>query len=242
MAHRPRLRLILGGLREHSAECKESSLSAASPVGDLLRPCSKSQTACGDNPILLPIAPRVSPLLRKSEIRDDQVFMIPPSVRHPVHTGKRHLVTDVRDNADMAVGASEPDFRTLAGRLKYWVERRKEEKLYGSYKALARACTVSTSHISDLINGHQKSSTKLASIAAALRINAFWLESGKGEALDLKSIPQPPSPSSHLLDLVPDPEVADFSETEIKLLQFKIRESVREIRDMRPKRRMGRTG
>lgn len=248
MAHRPRLFLVavdgrrVGKMRTQRAVWSASSLSAASPPGAELLPCSRSQMACGESPTSLPMSPRVIPLERRSDMRDDQVFIVPPSVRHPVFGVKRHLVTGVRDNTGMAGSDHDPDFRTLGSRLKHWVLVRQKEKLFGSYATIAKASGVSTSHISDIINGHQKSSTKLPSIAAALRINAHWLETGRGDPLDLKSVPQPPAPNSRLMALITDREVADFTEAEIQLLQFKFRESVREIRSLRPRRNADRTG
>lgn len=244
MVHRPKLFLVAvdGRLSEATRVqrnvCRESSLRAASPVGDLLRPCSKSQTDDGERPIASPISLSVSPSSpsRSSVMRDAQVFMA-DNLRDPVIGCQRHSVTGVRENNGMGNDIYPGERSTLAERIAYWRKKRG----FATRKALAGACTLSPTAISDLESGRQKGSTMLTSLASALRINANYLQTGAGDPLDLKALPAPPNPNQHLLDLVAHDEVADLTDTELHLVRLRIRDTVREVRALRPKRRQTKT-
>lgn len=90
---------------------------------------------------------------------------MPIRVRHPVLLRQRHPVTDFRQTDGMTVGE----------RIKS--ELRAKGK---SVKWLAQVTGIPPSTLYDLIRGDITSTPRLPTIAAALGLNALWLESGKG--------------------------------------------------------------
>lgn len=69
---------------------------------------------------------------------------------------------------------------TIGGRIREWREKRGM-----TVSELARLSTLASSTLYDLERGSSKTTTKLHLIAAALRVNVHYLETGKGSAEDL---------------------------------------------------------
>lgn len=156
--------------------CKSNNLSAASPLGAPVRPCSMSLMDEGASPTSTPICESVMPVERSSDMRMDHVVMA-PRVREPEVWCQRAPVSMVRNNGDMPRPSRMPsDLNTVGQRVKWWREWRGLEQV-----ALAKASKIAPSTLSDLENDRQTGSRKLHLIAAALRLNAHYLESGKGE-------------------------------------------------------------
>lgn len=68
-----------------------------------------------------------------------------------------------------------------------------------SQEALAEIAKVSQSLIGNLESGNQKSTSKIAQIAAALGVNALWLAIGKGEPRPITSGANEPSAGYNFL-------------------------------------------
>ena len=132
----------------------------------------------------------------------------------------------------------ERPLRSLAERLKWW----RINAGYKTRKSLFLASGIPESTIGDLESGRQKSSTKLPTLARFLKINANYLETGEGDPLDVKALPPTPVANNRLVELVSDDEVSDFNDAEMELVQFKIREAIRYVRGLRPKRKQAKTG
>ena len=95
----------------------------------------------------------------------------------PITAVNRNSDSFVLDNIGMSIGT----------RIR---ERRKEIKL--TQQALAQKVGMAQASLSELETGESNSSTLLASIAAALGINALWLEAGKGPKLVSETPPSSP--------------------------------------------------
>lgn len=68
-----------------------------------------------------------------------------------------------------------------------------------SQEALAKLANVSQSLIGNLESGNQKSTSKIAQIAAALNVDALWLATGKGKPRPTSSGVREPSASYDVL-------------------------------------------
>ena len=172
-----RLRLVGGTAVPHiSSLCKESSLSAASPFGSVVRPHSMSLTADGDNPMRVPIPESVQLRFeRKSVIRDAQVIMT-PSLRYAVDECQRSTVTAVRDTIAMPRPPNLPKFDSIGPRVRWW----REHRGFGR-KEFAKLVGMSYSGLADLENDLTKASKRLHLIAAKLKLNPHYIETDKGE-------------------------------------------------------------
>lgn len=178
--NQPALRLVVNRGDEDDSQrslCKASSLSAASPRGSLVRACSISETEEAVSPMASPISASVieegSP--RRSEIRDDHVFMV-PNIRAPVTRSQRHHVTVFRDNQDMPRPDTLTKLSHIGERVRWW---RKYRGL--TIEQLAKKARMTVSTLSDFERGRQKTTSQLHLIAAELRLNAHYLETDKGE-------------------------------------------------------------
>lgn len=177
-----RLRLVVDNSRSgfagsgHIDRCKESSFSAASPRGAPLLPCSMSLTDEAASPMRTPISDSVSPVDRRSDIRDAHVVMR-PSLRVPVELSQRRPVTGVRENCGMPRPKEMPsNLDTIGKRVRWWRGYRKIDR-----KSLAKLCGMSTTALSDLELDRTEKGSFLHVIAANLRLNPHYLQTGKGE-------------------------------------------------------------
>lgn len=177
-----RLRLVAGNSRTGFAgsrqidRCRESNLSAASPRGAPLLPCSMSLTDEAAIPMREPISDSVSPVDRRSEMRDAHVVML-PSLRVPVELSQRRPVTGVRENCGMPRPKEMPNtLDTIGKRVRWWREYRKITR-----KSLAKSCDMSATALSDLELDRTEKGSFLHVIAANLRLNPHYLQTGKGE-------------------------------------------------------------
>lgn len=177
-------------LRREIAEtdlCNSCSLSAASPLGSEVRPFSISLTDDAVRPMSEPICAKVIPFPRRSEMRDAHDVMS-GSLRHPVDFSQRPPVTVFRDNLGMPKPVSLPkDLNTIGARVRAWREHRNLSR-----KDLAKRAGYSYTGLSDLELERSNGSGKLHLIAAVLRLNPHYLETGKGEPE--AEFPQDPPP------------------------------------------------
>ena len=170
--------------------CRESSLSAASPRGAPLLPCSMSLTDEAAIPMREPISDSVNPVDRRSEMRDAHVVML-PSLRLPVDSSQRRPVTGVRENERMPRPKEMPsNLDTIGKRVRWWREHRKIER-----KTLAKSCGMSVTALSDLELDRTGKGSFLHVIAANLRLNPHYLQTGKGEP-EAEFVQEPPAQES----------------------------------------------
>ncbi len=219
------------GAREQRAVCSESSFSAASPVGDLLRPCCRSQTDEGDRPISVPISSNVIPLRRRSAMREAQVFM-PPSLRNPVIPCQRHSVTAFRDNLGMKDPALNQSLIAVGDRIKHWTKVRGKRR-----SEVARESGVAYSTLADIENGRQKSSTQITEIARVLRLNPHYLATGEGDPENILASPPPAGPGIDYADLLPTSVLDSMTPTEIELVRHRFLEAAKAVIALRAKQR-----
>lgn len=173
----PHLRVAFDRDEEQRERCNESNLSAASPLGEQVRPCSMSLTEEAANPMRSPISASVNLAMdRRSEIRDAHVVMC-PSVRISEVTCQRNPDSGLRNNEIMPRPKDMPtNLLTVGKRVRWWREYRKIRQ-----GELAKAAGLTQSTLSDLENDRQEGSGKLHLIAAKLGLTAHYLETGKGE-------------------------------------------------------------
>jgi transcriptional regulator with XRE-family HTH domain len=171
--------------------CSSWSFTAGIPFGSTVRPHSISLTAEGESPIESPISASVSPLPRRSEIREAQVIdVMRPSLRQAVATSQRLPVTDIRKNSFMPRPHDMPkNLDTKGKRVRWWREHRKMSRA-----ELAKKVGYSTSGLSDLELDRSSTSEKLHLIAAVLKLNPHYVESGEGEPEAAFSQDPPPPP------------------------------------------------
>lgn len=232
MTDQPRLTLVRGGLGDPNfKEWSSCSFTAASPRGSFERPCSKSDTDEGANPMQAPISPSVMPSSRRSEIREAHVFMS-PSLRVPVDLCQRHPVTAIRKNVHMQKAVGYPRDGHLGSRIRWWRKHRKMSRAQ-----LAKLSGVPYSTIAEIENEKQHSSTKVTMLAGALVINPSYLATGSGNPEDLTAVPVPSAVETWSII---DPDlVSDFDDNERELLALKTVRYAEEIRARRqaPKKR-----
>lgn len=149
--------------------CNSYSLSAASPLGDSVRPVAISPIEEVDSPTFSAMSLKVNPSVCRSRIRDAHVSMA-RTLRHSVIKTQRHSVTEIRSNIHVTIG----------DRIKEWREKRKM-----TVEHLAERVGLRPSTIYDLERGDSKSTKKLHVIAAVLRVNVHYLEYGKGVPEDM---------------------------------------------------------
>lgn len=129
------------------------------------------------NPIRSPISASVMPVDRSSEIREAQVVAIDPSIRESVHPRQRRPVTAFRENDGMPRPKEMPSgLDTIGKRVRWWRVHRGHGR-----KEFAQLCRMSVTALSDLELDRTKKGSSLHLIAAQLRLNAYYLETGKGE-------------------------------------------------------------
>lgn len=173
----PALRLVARGeTLEQSDSCKDTSFSAAPPLGSNVRSCSMSLTDEAANPMRSPISASVNPVTRRSEMRDAQVVIGPSLLRPAVESRRRLPVTDIRENVVMPRPPGLPKFDALGPRIRWWREHRKFKRA-----EFAKLVGMSYSGLADLENDRSQESKRLHLIAAKLKLNPYYLETDKGE-------------------------------------------------------------
>lgn len=175
----PALRLVVSREPEEvqRSRCSESNLSAASPRGDSVRPCSISLTEEAANPTRSPMSASVNLAMdRRSVMRDAHVVM-GPIVRKTESTCQRNSGTALRNNVHMPRPKDMPsNLLTVGQRIRWW-----RQHLKISQGKFAKAVGISQGTLSDLENDRQAGSGKLHLMAAELGLNPHYLETGKGE-------------------------------------------------------------
>jgi hypothetical protein len=216
-----------GGQR---SECISSNFKAASPPGALALPFSKSQTPCAEMPITTPISASVMPTERRSDMRDAQVFMN-PRLRLIGFHGQGQIVTTLRN--DGPTMDKPPGRESLLGqRVDHWIKVRGFE-----YKWFAKEAGYTYSGLMDLIAGkkNQNKSTRTATMAKILGVNAYYLETGEG---DPQRLVQEFKPQATDWPFDFDPIlVYDLNQNERELLGVKIQKAIQQIRSGRSKAR-----
>lgn len=102
----------------------------------------------------------------------------------PVHAARisasRYLVNRLTDATSYKnpYMATKPDWKTFGSRLRWARNNVRPRKM--TQQELARASGIKQPTISDIENGEAQSSGSTARLAAALRVNALWLETGRG--------------------------------------------------------------
>ncbi|MBX6381483.1 MAG: helix-turn-helix transcriptional regulator [Microbispora sp.] len=124
-----------------------------------------------------------------------------------------------------------PRFDLLGDRIVYWRERRGMTR-----SQLARLAKVPYSTLAEIESNKQKSTTKITQLAGALRVNAHYLATGKGNPEDLTSGPAE-SDSSDWPFPIDRSELMDLDEVELELVGLKLQKIVDEIRAKRPRQR-----
>lgn len=99
-----------------------------------------------------------------------------PILRDAVEESQRRPVTEFRNTGRMPRPAGLPRFDSIGPRVKWWREYRDRDR-----KELAAKVGMSYSGLADLENDRQSGSKFLHLIAAELRLNPHYVESGKGE-------------------------------------------------------------
>lgn len=135
-----------------------------------------------------PTSASVSPVARRSDTRDAHVVMGPSVLRPAVESTRRLPVTEVRDNVRMPRPPGLPKFDTLGPRVRWWREHRKFKR-----SEFAKLVGMSYSGLADLENDRSQESKKLHLIAAKLKLNAYYLETDKGEP-EAEYSQEPPTP------------------------------------------------
>lgn len=206
--------------------CSSCSLTAASPRGSLVAPCSMSLTEEAAKPTEAPISANVIPFRRKSEMRDDHVSMR-SSVRDSVAARQRHPVTVFRQNHVMRPSQSLP---SIGARVRYWREKRGLSPSDLAEKTGAgRAST-----ITDLESGRTKKGTFLGKIAQVLRLRLDYLEHDEGEPeLQAGTAPAPQESPHWPFSAVPLSELGALNKIERSYLESKMLEALADIKSVR---------
>lgn len=227
----PTLRLVSGNFDR----CSSNNLTAESPRGSDVRSCSMSLTEEGASPMATPISARVSPVERRSEIRDAQV-LISRSIRNAEVRCQRKADTVVRNNLFMPRPKELPaSLITIGQRVKWWRGYRKIPQ-----GAFAKSVGMAQSTLSDLENDRQDGSGKLHLIAAKLGLNAHYLENGKGEPEAEFIQDPPPEAPAWPFETVHPSRLSKLNKIELNYAESKLQEALAEIETER--RKSKRTG
>lgn len=229
--NQPHLRLVES---QNLDRCSSNNLSAASPPGSLVRPYSMSLTEEGASPISPPISGNVIPIDRRSLTREAQVVM-PNTLRESVTTSQRLPVAVFRENVAMPRPQNmPPDLDTVGKRVRWWRNHRKMSR-----EDLAIQVHIKVSTLGDLENNRQKGSRKLHLIAAALRLNAHYLETGKGEP-EAEYAQEAPQEPSWPFDNLPRSKLEKLNMIERRYLEDRLLDALSDIESER--RKSKRTG
>jgi transcriptional regulator with XRE-family HTH domain len=122
-----------------------------------------------------------------------------------------------------------PRFKTLGSRIAWWRTERKLER-----RDLAKRVGMPYSTLSEIENEGQHSSTKIASLAAVLQVNAYYLETDEGDPLDIKAVPALAQAENWPFSF-PKSVLGEFDENELELAEMKYLQSLEQIRKKRRK-------
>jgi transcriptional regulator with XRE-family HTH domain len=223
-----RLRLIKS---ENFDLCSSYKATAASPLGSAVRPCSMSLTVDGAKPTITPISESVSPVERRSETREAHVVMA-PMIRESVSSRQRVSVSAFRDTMDMPRPKDMPkniDHGPPGPRVRWWREYRKMSR-----KELATACAMSQTGLSDLENGRTERGSYLHLIAAKLKLNPHYVETGKGEP-EAEFEQEAPASESWPLQGISKAEIEGLNPIERKYAEMALAEAIDAIKAERRK-------
>lgn len=161
-------------------------------------------------------------------MRDAHVFM-PPNIRQAVDSSQRLPVTEFRENTGMPKPPGMPDHRhTIGARVRWWREHRHIPRA-----ALAKKVGYSTSGLSDLELGRSTKSERLHLIAAELRLNAHYIETGYGEP-EAGFAQEPPSqPDEWPFPAVPQSRLKRYNRIERSYVETKLVQALNEIEAVR---------
>lgn len=227
------LRLVAGlDVEEQRDRCNESNFSAASPRGEPVRPHSMSLTDEAAKPTRPPISVSVRPVDLRSDIREAHVVM-ESNIRNPEVICQRKADTVFRNNVPMPRPKEMPaDLLTVGSRVRWW---RKHRKL--SQGELAKAAKIAPSTLSDLENDRQDGTGKLHLVTAALRLNAHYVETGKGEP-EAEFAQEPPTEApAWPFGGIPPSRLAKLNLIERSYAENKLQEALAEIEAERRKSR-----
>jgi transcriptional regulator with XRE-family HTH domain len=127
----------------------------------------------------------------------------------------------------------EIDLGPPGARIRWW---RKYRKL--SIRDLASACGMGISTLTDLELGRTERGSYLHLIAAKLRLNAHYIETGKGEP-ESEYSQEPPADESWPLPGIPRSEIAGLNPVERKYAEVALLEALETIRKERRKAKHG---
>jgi transcriptional regulator with XRE-family HTH domain len=227
-----RLRLVSS--QPHLDLCNSSSFRAASPRGSAVLLSSISLTDEGAKPISCPISESVSPLPRNSEMRDAHVVM-EPNIRKTEVACQRLSDTAFRNNLGMPRPKEMPSNLVSVGkRVGWW--RRYRKIAQGK---LAKDVGIAPSTLSDLENDRQDGSGKLHLIAAKLQLNAYYLETGKGEPEAEYSQEPPSGEVAWPLPAVPRHKVEKLNQIERSYVESAVLVALEDIEKARKSQRKG---
>lgn len=226
----PHLRVVVVNDFPHLNLCKLKSSTAASPVGAIVRPFSISLTEEAASPTSSPISASVSPVDRNSETREDHLLM-GSSIREPVRLRQRVPVTGLPDNSCMPRPKDMPhDLDTIGQRVRWWRGHRKLSR-----RELAKACGMAPSTLSDLELDLTEQGKSLHLIAAKLRLNAHYLQHGKGEPEMEYEQEAPPEPFKWPFEAIPVSKLEKLNTIERSYLETKMLMAMQEIEAERRK-------
>lgn len=228
--NQPALRLVKSAA-ENLDLCSSSSFRAASPRGSEVRSCSMSLTDEAARPTSEPISAKVSPVERRSVIRDAHVVM-QPSIRESVEICQRLPVTAIRKTMSMPRPKEMPnDLSTIGKRVRWWREYRKLER-----KELAQLCGMSPTALSDLELDRTRKGSYLHVIAANLRLNPHYLQRGKGEP-EAEFVQEAPAEPTWPFVAIPRTKLEKLNAIERSYAESKLSEALAEIEAERRKSR-----
>lgn len=222
----PALRLVVSRDEdfEQRESCKETSFSAAPPLGSTVRSHSMSLTEEAVSPMRSPISASVKPVALRSEMRDAHVLIGPSVLRPAVESTQRPIVTEVRENAVMPRPPGLPKFSTLGPRVRWWREHRKFKRL-----EFAKLIGMSYSGLADLENDRSQESKKLHLIAAKLKLNPYYLETDRGEP-EAEYVQEPPAEPQHWpFPAIPQSKLTKLNNIERSYAETKLLEALAEI-------------
>lgn len=203
--------------------CSSKILIAASPFGSAVRPVSMSLTEDGANPTEAPISAKVIPLPRRSLMRDAHEFMA-PNIRPAVQISQRLPVTEFRKNGDMPRPVDMPsDLDTPGKRIAWW--RKHRGKTLAQVGAKAKC---STGALNDFERGRSQRFEQLHLVCAYLKLNAFYVDSGRGEP-ELEYEQEPAGDEIWPLPGVKAERVAKLDPISKELAAYKFNEILEEI-------------
>lgn len=232
--NQPALRLVVsrGEPLEQRDSCKDTNFSAAPPLGSDVRLHSMSLTEEAVSPMRSPISASVNPVARRSDTRDAQVVMSPSVLRHAVESTQRPTVTEVRENVVMPRPPGLPKFDTLGPRIRWWRVHRRFKRA-----EFAKLVGMSYSGLADLENDRSQESKKLHLIAAKLKLNAYYLETDKGEP-EMEFAQEPPAePHEWPFESIPPSKLAKLNTIERSYMETRMHEALAVIEAERRKAR-----